>query len=51
MLEESLKLNNVSDENIVKIKELVKKANELGFEFEEYDEVDDELLITFKIKN
>ena len=48
---ETLKLNNVLDENIEKIEKLVKEASELGFEFEDYDVVNKNFIITFKIKN
>jgi hypothetical protein len=51
MNEEMLKLNNISDENIEKVKKLVKEASELGFEFEDYDVAGKNFIITLKIKN
>jgi hypothetical protein len=46
----SLKLNKFNNDNIELILQLKKAAEGLGFEYNEYDAMDDSIFVTFSIK-
>ncbi len=46
-LENGLRLNGISEENIKLFLELREKALELGFTFNSYDEMDGEFIVSF----
>jgi hypothetical protein len=50
-LMESLVRNGIKGKNIFLFLKLKEEAEKLGFEFSEYDEMDEEFLVTFKIKD
>ena len=49
-LVKGLRLNGISEFNIQKCLALIVLAEELGFEFEEYDDEDGEFIVQFKIE-
>ena len=50
-LVEGLKLNNISNENIELFLKAKLMMEKLGFEFDNYDNIDNDFLITFSVKN
>jgi hypothetical protein len=49
-LVKSLKLNKIKDGNINSILKLKEAAEELGFEFDEYDAMDGFIYVTLELK-
>jgi len=50
-LVKGLQLNKINEKNIELFLKLKSVAEELGFEFSEYDGMDDLFYVTFEIKN
>jgi hypothetical protein len=48
-LENGLRLNGISEGNIVSFLKLREEAEKLGFTFNEYDEMDGEFIVSFSI--
>jgi hypothetical protein len=46
-----LTMNEINEKNIELFLKLIDEAKKLNFEFDEYDAIDNEFIVSFKIKN
>jgi hypothetical protein len=44
-------MNEINEKNIELFLKLIDEAEKLNFEFDEYDGIDNEFIVSFKIKN